>query len=266
LAVELRRVAADWRARPADLPDSWEVRTAEGQYTISSAPLEGKDLVPDKAKGWLEETAESLDAYATAGEPEPEARTKLTRILARSDFQSSPPPEDGWRQKVGAWIGRLFARLFEFVDRHPSSGELFIVVIAAGAIGFLGLTLFRVWSRAGVRLVLTGRTPASRARSWEQWLAEAHEAAANGNARMAIHLAYWAGIARLQEGRALPFDLTRTPREYVRLLSAAHSEFLGPVAGLTQDLERFWYAGRTAGTGDFEQSLLRLEALGCRAE
>jgi hypothetical protein len=266
LAVELRRIAAEWRAQPADLPSSWEVRTAEGQYAISSEPLRGKSLEPEKAKAWLEETAENLDAYATAEEPEPEARTKLTRILARSDFQAIPPPEDGWRQKIGAWIGQLFMRLFQFIDRHPSSGELFIWVIAAGAIGFLGLTLFRVWSRAGARLVLTARTPASRARSWEQWLAEAREAAANGNARMAIHLAYWAGIARLQEGRALPLDLTRTPREYVRLLSSAHSEFLGPLAGLTQDLERFWYAGRMADVGDFEQSLLRLEALGCRAE
>jgi hypothetical protein len=266
LAVEVRRIAADWRAQPADLPDSWEVRTAEGRYTISSEPLRGRDLEPEKAKAWLEETAANLDAYATAEEPEPEARTKLTRILARSEFQSIPPAADGWRQKIGAWIGQLFMRLFQFVDRHPSSGELFIWVIAAAGIGFLGLTLFRLGSRAGARLVLTARTPPSRARSWEQWLAEARAAAANGNARMAIHLAYWAGIARLQEGRALPLDLTRTPREYVRLLSASHSEFLGPLAGLTQDLERFWYAGRMAGTADFEQSLLRLEALGCRPE
>jgi hypothetical protein len=110
-------------------------------------------------------------------------------------------------------------------------------------------------------------------RTWQEWIRMAREAANRGDYREGVHSAYWAGIVRLEDSGVLPRDRTRTPREYLRLVTEPSSgELLSrpmhrePLAALTSRLERIWYANRGAGPEDFHDSLRQLEALGCPLE
>jgi hypothetical protein len=88
----------------------------------------------------------------------------------------------------------------------------------------------------------------------------ARQAADSGDHRQAIRCAYWAAIAWLQDNRALPANLTHTPRECVRIVKRE------PLNSLTTGLERFWYAGQPPGPEDVQESFRQLEALGCKAD
>jgi hypothetical protein len=109
-------------------------------------------------------------------------------------------------------------------------------------------------------------------RSWQEWILAGRQAAKRGDFRDAVHSAYWAGIARLEEAGAVPRDRSRTPREYLHFVGqiradiAAPENYKAPLAALTSRLERIWYANRPAGSDDFSESLRELEALGCPLE
>jgi hypothetical protein len=94
-------------------------------------------------------------------------------------------------------------------------------------------------------------------------MAEARAAAAKGEWRDAIHLAYWAGISFLERQGHWKPDRARTPREYLRLLSSA-SEHRDTLTGLTRIFEVTWYAKRGANEAAFSQTLAALEKLGCQ--
>ena len=87
---------------------------------------------------------------------------------------------------------------------------------------------------------------------------------------MAIHCAYWAGIARLEELGALPADRAKTPREYLRtlkkanlLVSESHTTRYLALSLLTSRLENIWYGYHIATETDFRESMSQLEVLGC---
>jgi hypothetical protein len=108
-------------------------------------------------------------------------------------------------------------------------------------------------------------------RSWQEWVFAAREAAGRGDYRMAIHCAYWAGIARLQDLGALAPDRAKTPREYLRALAKSKlvlpetaATRLQALSMLTSRLERIWYGYHIATETDFRDSLTQLETLGCR--
>ena len=110
-------------------------------------------------------------------------------------------------------------------------------------------------------------------RTWQEWVRAAREAANRNDFREAVHSAYWAGITRLEDNGVLPKDRTKTPREYLRLVSepsphelAPRPIYREPLAELTKHLERIWYANRGAGPDDFRDTLRQLEALGCPLE
>jgi hypothetical protein len=104
---------------------------------------------------------------------------------------------------------------------------------------------------------------APSARSWRAWLADARAQAQQEDWRNAIHLAYWAGISYLEEHGAWKPNRARTPREYLRLIGKAASQY--PVlAALTRKLEIVWYGYGTAAEADFHEALGQLEKLGCR--
>jgi hypothetical protein len=118
-------------------------------------------------------------------------------------------------------------------------------------------------------MALTGA--AIPARSWQEWVFAAREAAAGGDYRLAIHCAYWAGIARLQDLGALSPDRAKTPREYLRALAESKLVFVEnpqmrreALARMTSRLENTWYGYHAASEADFRDSLAQLEILGCR--
>ena len=167
----------------------------------------------------------------------------------------------------------MLERIFSFAAQHPSGSKILFWVVVTGAIGILGNWLLRLWTHANQTLSLTVPERARKVRTWEEWLRASRAAADRGDPREAIRLAYWAGVVRLQEVRALPVNTSQTPRENLRLLSepkpgraSTAPAFQESLSGLTSSLERFWYARRLAGPEDFRESLRHLEALGCKVD
>ena len=83
-----------------------------------------------------------------------------------------------------------------------------------------------------------------------------------GDWRDAVRFAYWSGITHLESKDVWRVDLARTPREYLRLLPAG-SPHRDPLRGLTELLERVWYADEAATPDRFDEALARLKDLGC---
>jgi len=160
-------------------------------------------------------------------------------------------------------------RFVELAAQHPTGGQILFWVLLVGLVGVPAAWLIRFWTRRDPMLILRPG-PAIHRINCDAWLRDAREAAAKGDLREAIRCIYWAAVTRLQEDRVLPADLTRTPREYLHLLStpslAARAPLLEPLTALTSGLERFWYGGQAANLDDFQASLKQLEATGCKLD
>jgi hypothetical protein len=275
LAAQLREIQVELDSKGASavlagLPATWDVATPERRYSISSEPLRSRLVSAEtrEANEWLDQVAQQLESFSKAPpEAIPNARGTLDRILARPEFAGVRPPSawDLFRERVAAWIASLIQRLMGFASQHPTGGQILFWVLVIAAVGALAAWLIKIWTRRDPMLSLPRVNPAELSRSWEIWVRAAREAANQGNLREAIRCTYWAAVARLQENRVLPEDLTHTPREYLRLISAPEP-FLQPLSSLTAGLERFWYGGQAAQLDDFQASLKQLEALGCKLD
>jgi hypothetical protein len=167
----------------------------------------------------------------------------------------------------------MLVALFGNISRHPMGAQILFWLLLIGGVAFVALWVFRfVSNRDGVNSFRPTSSIVT-ARTWQEWIRTARQAAARGDFREAVHSAYWAGIARLEETGALPRDRTKTPREYLRLLNASRFEaaspqqnYKEPLTALTSRLERIWYANRAASSEDFSDSLRQLGALGCPLE
>ncbi|MGA2346756.1 MAG: DUF4129 domain-containing protein, partial [Candidatus Sulfotelmatobacter sp.] len=131
--------------------------------------------------------------------------------------------------------------------------------LAVAALAFIAYR--SLWSSRDFDTVIPRDLPVS-AKEWAIWLSEARGAAAKGEWRDAIHLAYWAGISFLERQGTWKPDRARTPREYLRLLSSS-SEHRETLTALTRIFELAWYANRGASERTFSQTLEELEKLGC---
>jgi len=250
----------------ASLPPEWFVETPGHRYAISTDPLRQVAGSPDRAENWLEELAREVESYAATALADASTRRQLDHILARREFAGAKPPsplELFWRA-IGAWIRSLLDRMFRYAGQHSTGGKVLFWTGAVAAILFLGAMLYRLWGDRS-RIAGTESSPAIPEWTWRQWVVLARQAADRGDLRSAIQCAYWAGVVRLQDEHLLPADLTRTPREYLRLLPD-HANTRAPLSGLTMALERFWYAGGAAGADDLRESFRYLEALGCRLD
>jgi len=262
LAAELHRLEKAGSQVVSSLPSSWVVENHGRRYSISTAPLRKIPNGRDQAR-WLDHLAQQLENVSAAPTAPASARVQLDRILARREFAGVGPPGPWERllQFIGGWILGILRKIFDFARQHPTGETILFWLLAVTAAGVPVFWLLRL--RVGKR-----RTAPSQAEqpvpdwSWQQWVVLAREARELGDARAAIHCAYWAGVVRLQDARLLPRDLTRTPREYLRLMPDRESAY-APLAALTSALERFWYADLPAGPDDLRESLNHLEALGC---
>jgi hypothetical protein len=262
------------------LPVNWTVKTSQGTYSISSEFLR-RQLATDGnglAKVWVDHLLQEIQSYSAARPAgDSNSRGELDKILAASEF-AAVHQRSAWeifRQRVYAWFDRLLYRIFGGLTRYPIGGQILFWVVLLAGVGFIALWLFRLLvSRDRMdRLPLGEMVSASR--TWQEWIRMAREAANRNEFRYAVHAAYWAGIARLEDVGAVPRDRTKTPREYLRLVTqpseheiteASNYGYREPLAKLTAGFERIWYANRGAGPEAFEQTLQQLEALGCQLE
>ncbi len=284
---ELRRLAGALQSKPASkaatadlrasLPPSWTVRTPEQTYRIPTEPLRNLLLVSSsqQAQEWIEQLDSEMAGSQVTTAFNSEARPELDRILARKEFRGARPPGpmDELRKRITEWLGKLFLWIFGGILRHPLGGQILFWLLVVGGVTAVTLWVVRFLVSRD-RLNALQPSPAIEATlSWQEWVRLAREAANRGDFREAVHAAYWAGIARLEDLSAVPKDRTKTPREYLKFVSEpdfvvpnSQRSLQEPLKALTARLERIWYANRGAKLEDFHQSLLQLEALGCRLE
>jgi hypothetical protein len=288
-AAELLRLDAELQKKPSPsgikelrdgLPPTWNVSTPERSYSISTRPL--RDQLngdsTDDAETWIEHLQVEVQSAQRAERPPfAEAHARLNNILVAKDFEGVRPPTyaELLRERVAAWLARMFVKLFSGLSRHPIGAKVLFWIVLIAGVGFVALWIFRYLSgRDSINFFQPGPTTVTN-RTWQEWIHAAREAAARGDFREAVHSAYWAGVSRLQETGALPQDRTKTPREYLCMVGTqpyaaevdgAVEDYKKPLTALTTRLERIWYANRMAGLEDFDDTLRQLEALGCSLE
>jgi Domain of unknown function (DUF4129) len=285
-AGELRRISATLEKNPSapqlsslrdSLPAQWTLATPERQYSVSTAPLRRLLATTSRkdAQAWIAHLREELSTYANPAPSSEQPRVQLDRILARPEFGAARPPTawELFRQRAVKWFQRLLARIFDGIARYPLGGKILFWVLFIGAVSAIAALVFRFFANRDRVTPLPGTPQGAIGRTWQEWIHAAREAAKFGNYREAVHSAYWAGIARLEDLGAVPKDRTKTPREYLRLIAEPPAGQFpaspiprAPLAALTQRLERVWYANRGARQEDFTDSLRQLEALGCPLE
>jgi hypothetical protein len=270
------------------LPSRWEVGTAETHYSVSTEPLRSLLGDPDieknssklaakatEAADWVGDLANQVEGYAGAqAHNAAGARPALERILSRREFGSvhGPTSWDLFRQRVNKWIENLLLRLLGHVARHPMGATILFWVVVAAAVVWVAMALFRYWTRRSALEELQAPDSVGFVRTWQEWIHAAREAATSGDFREAVHSAYWAGICYLEDNEVVRKDRTRTPREYMRLVSnstqlaASGRKTREALSTLTLVLEQVWYGRRPASNQDFANAMQSVEALGCQLQ
>jgi hypothetical protein len=300
LAVELQRIGnliEKEKTNPAalavlrkELLSHWEVTAGEHRYYLSAEPLNAllhdaekeKDAKNIEAKAgeaadWVFDLANQVKGYARAqngGGASASVRASLERILSRREFggTSGPSPWQLFRQRVNRWIGDLLLRFFRQIGRYPIGAKVLFWFIIVAVVVWLAVVLFRYWTRRAALEELQAPESVTYARAWQEWIQAAREAASRGDFREAVHSAYWAGISYLEDSELVRKDRTRTPREYMRLVSnstqlvASGRKTREALSALTVALEQVWYGGRRANSQDFANALQSVEALGCQLQ
>jgi len=265
------------------LPMSWHVRADQREFDISTEGLQRdirryeKDKTADNAlavRARLLSLRRDIDGFEKTPADVTANRTKMNAILAQPEFGSHNP---GWLDRINkrieaflirlrdgvlSFLLRILRRLFGWSAIPTVSKFVVYALIGAALLALIYIVYRTIWRGRDDTEIVPRDLPVS-AKEWAIWLAEARAAAAKGEWRDAIHLAYWAGISFLERQGFWKPDRARTPREYLRLLSAS-SEHRDTLEALTRIFELAWYAKRDASEITFSQTLAELEKLGCR--
>lgn len=259
------------------LPSEWTVRV-DGQvmkvktdwlgtalYIEDNAPTASTDRIQQALLRLtaLREAAETL-ATQSGGANLNRSRARIDRILSDREFQGSHEPSwlDKLKARIYGWLERQWNKMFGHLGISPAASNILAWVLVGIAGLLLAFWAVRALLYASSReeMDLSGAAPAGQ--DWRYWAAKARTAAASRDYRAAIHAAYWAAVARLEENRLLPEDRSRTPRESLRLVrqdSAAYP----PLLQLTRRFELTWYGYRGATSADWDGAAEQLETLGC---
>jgi hypothetical protein len=214
----------------------------------------------------LKATKQEAGQFAEPSLAGSDTQTKIKQILARREFRSvrGPSAWDMMMAQIRRWLLKILDKIFSRVAAPAQAGQLLVWIAIALASSVLAVWLKRRVKTAAQevrREPLRFATPSSK--SSRKWLAEAQAAAVAGKWRDAIHLAYWAAIARLEESGTWIPNRACTPREYLRLLPERNPQ-RAPLAELTQKFEIIWYGNREANSSDFQHVVAQLERLQCR--
>ena len=250
-------------------PKAIESSTAWLDKALDTLQKTKPDKKPDlikKIQARLEAMQQEARQFAQPSAAVSESQTKLKGILAGREFSSVRGPS-AWqllKEKIDRWINKILGKIFSNVAAPAQTGQILVWVAIGLAACVLAIWLKRRLSGAAQDV---RRQPVPFAapsfKGSRKWLAEAQVAALEGKWRDAIHLAYWAGVARLEEGGAWVPDRARTPREYLRLLRP-ENRYQPPLAELTKHFEVIWYGDRQASSTDFQHAVAQLERLQCR--
>jgi Domain of unknown function (DUF4129) len=264
-------------ALEAGIPESVAVRTSSGEITVHNQRLKNDLAALSKTSGekqaallrqittYVQELQSQAAGFEQPGADTPDTRQKLEEILARKEFRNIREPSllEIIQARIYRWLGRLLSRV-----HAPRSSFNWIQNVIWGLIGAV-IAVLAFWT---IRRLMRPEEPLAfreiipfspSARSWSVWLKDARDSAAKQDWRNAIHLAYWAGISYLESSGAWKPSRSRTPREYLRLLTSRNPRY--PIlSALTRRFEIVWYGQTGAREADFQETLAQLEKLGCR--
>jgi len=262
----------------SSLPASWRVRTGETVTEVSTEPISDKlremQVHPDRSEKITRELSQRLAAMRRAA-AETEAgsftdsdrakgeRARLEKILSGREFHSAKGPSalELWQARISRWLFEHLLRLFRAMNIDAKTGN----ALAWGVMGLAVLALvYMVWNWLSGKSQPVEDEPekpkvASDAR---QWVQEALAAAERGDYREAVHCAYWAAVAKLEDLNVLARDRTRTPRESLRLLEV-HPKEQALLRDMTGHFELIWYGYRPASANDWSGAREQLEKMGC---
>ena len=208
-------------------------------------------------------TAETQSATEGPSRRVTDARAKLREILNRSEFREDRGPSalDVWRARINRWIFEHIIALLRWLHISSKTGNYLAWSLIFLALVIVFYLVYRRLSKGEgkAEFVAEGELAASDAR---RWLAEAMSAAERADYREAIHCAYWACVARLEDLRLLARDRARTPRESLRLLEQ-HPREQGFLQVVTRSFELIWYGYRPASPADWAATKEQLERIGC---
>lgn len=256
------------------LPDAWTVKHGDQTYSVGTKEISEalRQIQSDSKKAtlaqlqsrlkFMSQQAEEL-ARASSGTNLAEAKDKLSAVLNRSEFReaSGPSAWDVIRARINRWILEHIIRLLSLLHIGQKTGN----AIAWGVLFLAVVLLFYVVYRWLAKSTKTAEFRAEvepRGSDTRHWTQEALAAAERGDFREAVHCAYWASIARLEDGRILPQDRTRTPRESLRLLEQ-HPKEQRVLQSITRSFELIWYGYRPASASDWAGTKEQLEKIGC---
>ncbi|MGB9435625.1 MAG: DUF4129 domain-containing protein [Candidatus Acidiferrum sp.] len=256
------------------LPEVWTVR--DGGYTYSVPTEEISDALrqiehdPKRgAAGQLETRLKAMCQQAEQLAKSPfrtnsaEAELKLKKILDRGEFQAASGPSawDLMRARINRWIFEHLLKLLRLLHISQKTGNAIAWGIIFLAVVLVFYSLYR-WLRKSAKEMSFRAEVEPTASDARHWAQEALTAADRGDFREAIHSAYWASVAHLEDIHLLPRDRARTPRESLRLLDR-HPKEQGLLQTLTRSFELIWYGYRPVSAAEWAGTKEQLEKMGC---
>jgi hypothetical protein len=255
----------------SDLPSRWLV-PVDGHTISVEAGWIRTELGAANAETWSgirhRITRRLATMRAEAAEPTIEhvrdPKAVLTETLARQEFrgQSSPLWLEQQLERFGRWMRGVMSRVF-----GPSSAAGPVAVMTAWIVAALAFVALSLWlvslsTRRPRTTALALGSTAPRPAAAREWALRAGEAARRGDMREAVRCGYRAALLRLEEQGIWRIDESRTPREYIHILTRQDPRY-GTFSDLTGQFEQVFYGHRPATTDDARQVAVHLEHLGC---
>jgi hypothetical protein len=254
------------------LPDVWRVKNGDQIYSVPTKEISDalREIQNDPKKSTqlkarlkaMTDQADQLARPSASANPR-QAEEKLKKILNHAEFQDATGPS-GWdqmRARMNRWIIEHLARLFGMMHISRRTGNLIGWAILFAAIVAVFYALYR-WLRKSTAAVAFHAELQPSPSDARHWVQEALAAADRGDFREAVHSAYWASVAHLEDIRILPHDRARTPRESLRLLEQ-HPKEQGILQAITRSFELIWYGYRPASATEWAGTKKDLERMGC---
>ncbi len=268
------RNRADLRELRSSLPNSWTVRDGDRAYAVStkeiSDALRAIEHDPQKPLATelqvrlqlMQQQAKALSRLSYTTDRE-QAERRLKKILSQGEFQeaSGPSAWELFRARINRWIFEHLMRLIQFMHISQKTGNAIAWGVLLLAVALVFYVVYK-WLTKSTKDANFRAEVEPVASDTHHWMQEALAAADCGDFREAIHCAYWAAVARLEDARILPRDRARTPRESLRLLDQYPKE-KGPLQNITRSFELIWYGYRPVSSTDWAGAKEQLEKMGC---
>jgi hypothetical protein len=259
-----RTVSFSW------LRDTLRLATsAEASKNKQNAEKEALGALSDARSRLAEMTQEPASPPASVFVPGnvSNIRRKLDGILESGDYPQAEAPSLLGR----IWRDFLRWLLNSIVSAMPSGSspsaiyflELTVIAIPCGLLIWWFIRRLQV-QRLGLSGDNAPHPSAPSAQGWHEWLEQGQSLGREGRWREAIHHVYWAAISCLESRRLWPADRTRTPREYLGLLSGnpeTRADLSSDLNSLTRSFEHTWYGGLQASEKDFADACGLLERI-----